>query len=115
MAKDLFHQSVKTALTKDGWIITSDPLTIRIGRVKLEIDLAAERIFAAQKDGQKIAVEVKSFINPSNINDFHVDARTVFKLSSRSSINRTITGHLFSRTYRYFPRFLSRIFYPSSC
>lgn len=72
MAKDLFHQSVKTALIKDGWIITSDPLTIRIGRVKLEIDLAAERIFAAQKDGQQIAVEVKSFINPSNINDFHV-------------------------------------------
>ncbi|MDF5733608.1 MAG: XisH family protein [Rhizonema sp. PD38] len=71
MAKDLFHQSVKTALIKDGWIITSDPLTIRIGRVKLEIDLAAERIFAAQKDGQQIAVEVKSFINPSNINDFH--------------------------------------------
>ncbi len=30
MAKDLFHQSVKTALTKDGWMITSDPLTIRI-------------------------------------------------------------------------------------
>jgi len=71
MAKDLFHQSVKTALIKEGWIITSDPLTIRLGRVKLEIDLAAERIFAAEKDGQQIAIEVKSFINPSNINDFH--------------------------------------------
>jgi len=71
MAKDLFHQAVKTALTKDGWTITSDPLIIRIDRIKLEVDLAAEKVFAAEKDGQKIAVEVKSFINPSTINDFH--------------------------------------------
>ena len=71
MAKDLFHQAVKQALTKDGWTITNDPLTIRIDRVKLEIDLGAEKVFAAEKNGQKIAVEVKSFINPSAINDFH--------------------------------------------
>ncbi len=71
MAKDLFHQAVKQALIKDGWTITNDPLIIRIDRVKLEIDLAAEKVFAAEKDGQKIAVEVKSFINPSAISDFH--------------------------------------------
>ena len=71
MAKDLFHQAVKRALIKDGWIITSDPLTIRIDRIKLEVDLAAEKVFAAEKDGQKMAVEVKGFINPSVINDFH--------------------------------------------
>ncbi|MCO5799745.1 MAG: XisH family protein [Dolichospermum sp. OL03] len=71
MAKDLFHQSVKQALIKNGWTITSDPLIIRIERVKLEIDLAAEKVFAAEKDEQKIAVEVKSFINPSAISDFH--------------------------------------------
>lgn len=71
MAKDLFHQVVKTALIKDGWTITNEPLTIRIDRVKLEVDLAAEKVFAAEKDGQKIAVEVKGFINPSTINDFH--------------------------------------------
>jgi hypothetical protein len=71
MAKDLFHQAVKQALIKDGWTITNDPLTIRIDRVKLEIDLGAEKVFAAERNGQKIAVEVKSFINPSTINDFH--------------------------------------------
>ncbi len=71
MAKDLFHHAVKTALIKDGWNITSDPLTIRIDRIKLEVDLAAEKVFAAEKNGQKIAVEVKGFINPSVINDFH--------------------------------------------
>ena len=71
MAKDLFHQAVKNALIKDGWTITHDPLTVRVDRIKLEIDLAAEKVFAAEKDGRKIAVEVKSFINPSTIHDFH--------------------------------------------
>jgi hypothetical protein len=71
MARDLFHQSVKTALIKDGWQITSDPLKIRIDRIKLEVDLAAEKVLAAEKDNQKIAVEIKSFIKPSTINDFH--------------------------------------------
>lgn len=37
----------------------------------MEVDLAAEKILAAEKDNQKIAVEIKSFINPSTINDFH--------------------------------------------
>ncbi len=71
MAKDLFHQTVKQALIKEGWTITQDPLTIRIDRVRLEIDLGAEKVFAAEKDGRKIAVEIKGFINPSNVNDFH--------------------------------------------
>jgi XisH protein len=71
MAKDLFHESVKTALMKEGWTITKDPLVIRIDRVKLEIDLAAEKVFAAERDGQKIAIEVKGFIQPSAISDFH--------------------------------------------
>ncbi|HBR00442.1 MULTISPECIES: element excision factor XisH family protein [unclassified Roseofilum] len=71
MAKDRFHESVKTALIKEGWTITSDPLIIRIDRVRLEIDLAAEKVFAAEKDGRKIAVEVKGFMNPSAIYDFH--------------------------------------------
>jgi hypothetical protein len=53
MAKDLFHQAVKQALIKDGWTITNDPLTIRIDRVKLEIDLGAEKVFAAEKMDKK--------------------------------------------------------------
>lgn len=81
MAKDLFHQAVKQALIKDGWTITSDPLIIRIERIKLEIDLAAEKVFAAEKDEQKIAVEVKSFINPSVITDFHNARLAVSQLS----------------------------------
>lgn len=71
MAKDIFHQAVKSALMSDGWTITSDPLTIRIDKVKLEVDLAAEKVIAAQKNGQRIAVEIKSFTKPSTINEFH--------------------------------------------
>lgn len=71
MAKDLFHYAVRQALIKEQWVITADPLIIKIEGVKLEIDLAAERVLAAEKSGQKIAVEIKSFLNPSTITDFH--------------------------------------------
>lgn len=70
-AKDLFHHAVRQALLKQQWVITADPLIIKIEGVKLEIDLAAEKVFAAEKAGRKIAVEVKSFLNSSAITDFH--------------------------------------------
>jgi hypothetical protein len=72
MAKDVFHQQVKHALIKDGWNITHDPLTIRISEaVKLQIDLAAETTIAAERDSEKIAVEIKSFVGDSDISAFH--------------------------------------------
>ncbi|WP_341733608.1 XisH family protein [Microcoleus sp. EPA2] len=71
-AKDLFHDAVKQALLKEEWIVTADPLILKIDKVKLEIDLAAEKVFAAQKAGRKIAVEIKSFLHPSAITDFHL-------------------------------------------
>lgn len=70
-AKDLFHDAVKQALLKDQWMITADPLTIKIEGVRFEIDLAAEKVFAAEKAGRKIAVEVKSFLSNSPLTDFH--------------------------------------------
>ena len=72
MAKDIFHQRVKNALIKDGWIITDDPLTLRISEaIKVQIDLAAENAIAAERDTEKIAVEIKSFIADSDISEFH--------------------------------------------
>jgi hypothetical protein len=72
MAKDVFHQQVKNALIKNRWNITHDPLTIRIGEsVKLQIDLALERLIGAERDSEKIAVEIKSFIGDSDISGFH--------------------------------------------
>ena len=71
MAKDFFHDLVRELLEQDGWTITHDPLTIKGLTRKIHIDLAAEKILAAERDGKKIAVEVKSFLNPSLLTDFY--------------------------------------------
>ncbi len=71
MAKDLFHQVVKDALTKDGWDITHDPFPVDYGDVQMQIDLGAERLLAATKEQTIIAVEIKSFVRPSAISEFH--------------------------------------------
>ncbi len=68
-AKDIYHETVKNALIKDGWVITHDPLRLSIDDKNLFIDLGAEKIIAAQKGEKKIAVEVKSFIGRSEVND----------------------------------------------
>ena len=68
-AKDLYHDVVKAALVKDGWTITHDPLTLRSGKKDLYVDLGAEKLLAAEKGGRRIAVEVKSFVGKSEIED----------------------------------------------
>jgi hypothetical protein len=72
-AKDIFHEAVKQALIKDGWIITDDPLVIKLqdSDMNLFVDLGAERLIAAEKENEKIAVEVKSFVGTSFMADFH--------------------------------------------
>ncbi|MFM7220933.1 MAG: XisH family protein [Nodosilinea sp.] len=66
---DIIHNSVKNALTKDGWLITDDPYIIQYRRTTLYADLGAERPIAAERNGQKLVVEVKSFIGASKIQD----------------------------------------------
>jgi hypothetical protein len=66
---DASHQAVRNALIKDGWTITHDPLTIRIGRRKLFADLGAERVLTADKGTRKIAVEIKTFRRVSTVED----------------------------------------------
>jgi hypothetical protein len=68
-AKDLYHDTVKTALIKDGWTITDDPMSFKIGGRDLFIDLGAEKPLLAERGSQKIAVEVKSFIGKSPVAD----------------------------------------------
>ncbi|AFY42030.1 XisH family protein [Nostoc sp. PCC 7107] len=62
-AKDIYHDCVKNALIKDGWQITHDPLSLKIGKKDIFIDIAAE------KQGTKIAVEIKSFVGISEVED----------------------------------------------
>ncbi len=68
-AKDIYHDTVKKALIKDGWRITDDPLRLQVGIHKMYIDLGAKKLIAAEKGERKIAVEIKSFISKSEIND----------------------------------------------
>ena len=35
--------------------------------------MGAERLIAAQRDNEKIAVEIKSFLAPSTLSEFHTD------------------------------------------
>ena len=68
-AKDIFHNCVKVALIKDGWNVSHDLYSLKIGKKDLFIDLGAEKLIAAEKDSTKIAVEIKSFVSPSEIQD----------------------------------------------
>jgi hypothetical protein len=71
MAKDIFHDLVKEALIKEGWLVSDDPLfLLSKDEGGISTDLGAEKILVAEKGLTKIAVEVKSFINPSLIHDF---------------------------------------------
>ena len=60
-ARDKFQQ-FRNTLAKEGWIITYDPYPIKIGKRNAKIDLGAAMPLAAEKEGRKIAVEIKSFL-----------------------------------------------------
>jgi XisH protein len=70
-AKDQVHQQVVVALKKDGWTITHDPFKVRWKTRKLQVDLGAEKLIAAEKDARRIAVEIKSFIGASDLEDLY--------------------------------------------
>lgn len=68
-ARDFYHDVVRHALEQDGWTITHDPYFMRIGKRKGYIDLGAE-IVGAEREGEKIAVEIKSFVGLSDLDAF---------------------------------------------
>ncbi|MFN4255927.1 MAG: element excision factor XisH family protein [Saprospiraceae bacterium] len=55
----------------EGWNITDDPLEISSLIADLEVDLGGEKIIAAKKGVEKIAVEIKSFLGKSWLHDFY--------------------------------------------
>ena len=67
--RDRYHDVIRLALEKDGWLITDDPLRLRWGRQDMYVDLGAEKLLLAIKEEQKIAVEVKTFGGASSIAD----------------------------------------------
>jgi hypothetical protein len=70
-AKDKVHQPVVNALRKDGWTITHDPLRVGWKKHNVLIDLGAERLIAAHRGSEKIAVEIKSFIGANDLEDLY--------------------------------------------
>jgi hypothetical protein len=71
-ARDKFHEAVKKGLQKEQWLITHDPLTIEFGeKDEVRIDLGAEQLLGAERGGEKIAIEIKSFLSDSALFDFH--------------------------------------------
>lgn len=68
-ARDKYHQQVKNALIKDGWTITHDPYIIDYEEITVYADLGAERLIAAERGMEKIAVEIKSFLKRSLVQD----------------------------------------------
>lgn len=71
-ARDIYHECCKKALIKEGWNITHDPYLITFGTKNVFVDLGAERMLAAEKDKQRIAVEIKSFRSASDIQDLEM-------------------------------------------
>lgn len=68
---DAYHETVKRALTKDGWTITHDQYVIQFGELRRMADLGAEKVIAAERGSRKIVVEIKVFGGESFVNDFH--------------------------------------------
>jgi hypothetical protein len=93
MAKDIYHYQVRTALEKDGWIITDDPLTLQFGSRSVFVDLGAKKLLAAERDGQRIAVEIKSFVGKSLVKDWENAIGQYilyFKIISKKEPDRTL-------------------------
>lgn len=71
-ARDIYHDVVLKALTDEGWMITDDPLRLSYGGRNLYVDLGAERLIGAEKEEQKIAIEIKSFLGESDVRELSV-------------------------------------------
>ena len=71
MAKDSLHEAVRQALLNDGWTITHDPYKMTGYDPRWEIDFGAEKVIAAERGAEKIAVEAKSFLETSFAHEFH--------------------------------------------
>ena len=69
--RDTHHQEVVHALQKDKWVVTADPLTLDFAGKLVGIDLAAEKLLAAEREERRIAVEIKSFQGSSDVSEFH--------------------------------------------
>lgn len=69
--KDIYHECVKIALEKDGWTVIDDPLQVAIDETTIFIDLSVEPTYFAERNGEQIAIEIKSFRLQSSITSLY--------------------------------------------
>ncbi|HEX4946084.1 MAG TPA: XisH family protein [Blastocatellia bacterium] len=70
--RDRHHDSLKNALTNDGWTVTDDPLSLKVGQTNLFVDLGAEKLLLAEKKDRKIGVELKTFGGASEVRELEL-------------------------------------------
>jgi hypothetical protein len=71
-AKNIYHDAVRDALIADGWTVTHDPFTAIIDQRRIHVDLGARRAsFGAERGGERIAIEVQSFLSTSPPDDLY--------------------------------------------
>ncbi|NEO56626.1 MAG: fatty-acid synthase [Okeania sp. SIO3B5] len=106
-AKDFHDDTVKTALIKDSWTITDDPLVLRIGIRNVLVDMGAEKLIAAERGATKIAVEVKSFMSASLVNElekawgqFFLYSRILKKQDSLRQIYLAVERNVFETFFK---------------
>lgn len=106
-AKDLYHQTVCNALIDDGWTITDDPLILKIGARSVFVDLGAERLIAAERGSEKIAIEIKSFLSASLVSDlenawgqFFMYARALEKREPDRILYLAVTQETFNTIFQ---------------
>lgn len=58
-------------MEKDGWTITHDPMRFRWRGRTIWPDLGIEKVIAAERGREKIAVEIKSFTSVTLLSDFY--------------------------------------------
>ena len=66
-AKGFYHDLVKAALIADGWTNAHDPLMLHVGKKDHFVNPGSGRLLAADKEGRKIAVQVKSLPGSSEV------------------------------------------------
>jgi hypothetical protein len=102
-ARNIHHNAVIRALQDDGWTITHDPLLIPYGDRRLFIDLGAERVtIGAERGGERIAVELASFVADSPVRDLQeaVGQFVVYRaLLSQAEPERTLFLAVSTRVY----------------
>jgi len=106
-ARDHLHPTVRRALERAGWVVTDDPLVLKVGRRNMFVDLGAEQLITATRGAIRIAVEVKSFNGPSELTElesalgqFVIYEKALRRQESERTLWLAIPSHIWSGLFR---------------